>query len=43
MLRWENFKVSMALYFLCGILLCYPGSLKDLVCELKKFRVGGNA
>lgn len=31
MLRWENFKVSMALYFVCGIVWCYPGSIKDLL------------
>jgi hypothetical protein len=36
MLRWENFKVSMALYFICGILWCYPGALKELVAALKK-------
>lgn len=34
MLRWENFKVSMALYFICGILWCYQGSLKDMMGEL---------
>lgn len=38
MLRWENFKVSMAFYFLCGILWCFPGSLKELVCAFKKFQ-----
>ncbi len=35
MLRWENFKVSMALYFICGILWCYRGSLRDLLGEFK--------
>lgn len=35
MLRWENFKVSMALYFLCGILWCYRGSPRDLAAEFK--------
>jgi hypothetical protein len=35
MLRWENFKVSMALYFICGIFWCYRGSLKDLAGELR--------
>jgi hypothetical protein len=34
MLRWENFKVSMALYFICGLVWSYRGSLMDLVCEL---------
>jgi hypothetical protein len=34
MLRWENFKVSMALYFICGIAWCYQGSLKELCREL---------
>jgi hypothetical protein len=34
MLRWENFKVSMALYFICGIAWCYRGSLKELYREL---------
>ena len=38
MLRWENFKTSMAFYFLCGIFWCFPGSLKELVWEFKKFR-----
>jgi hypothetical protein len=36
MLRWENFKVSMALYFICGLLWCYCGSLRDFVTELGK-------
>jgi hypothetical protein len=35
MLRWENFKVSMALYFMCGILWCYQGSLKELVSDFR--------
>ena len=35
MLRWENFKVSMALYFICGIVWCYRGSLMDLVREIR--------
>ena len=35
MLRWENFKVSMALYFICGIVWCYRGSLMDLVSEIR--------
>lgn len=38
MLRWENFKTSMAFYFLCGILWYFPGSLKELVWEFKKFQ-----
>lgn len=38
MLRWENFKVSMALYFICGIFWCYPGSLKMFLANVK---VGG--
>lgn len=36
MLRWDNFKVSMALYFICGPLWYYRGSLKDLVRELRQ-------
>lgn len=36
MLRWENFKVSMALYFMCGILWSYRGSLRDFVKEVGK-------
>jgi hypothetical protein len=40
MLRWENFKVSMALYFLCGILWCYRGSARELVEEVRRGRVG---
>ena len=36
MLRWENFKVSMALYFMCGILWSYRGSLRDFVKEAGK-------
>jgi hypothetical protein len=35
MLRWENFKVSMALYFLCGIVWSYRGSLRDLLTEIR--------
>lgn len=35
MLRWENFKVSMALYFLCGIFWCYHGSLKELARDVR--------
>jgi hypothetical protein len=35
MLRWENFKVSMALYFTCGLLWCYRGSMKDFRRELR--------
>jgi hypothetical protein len=38
MLRWENFKVSMALYFICGIVWCYRGSLADLVYEIRTKR-----
>lgn len=38
MLRWENFKVSMALYFICGVLWCYRGSLSDIARELKAKR-----
>jgi hypothetical protein len=34
MLRWENFKVSMAIYFLCGIFWCYPGSVRDFLAAL---------
>ncbi len=34
MLRWENFKTSMALYFLCGILWCYRGPASRLVKAL---------
>jgi len=33
MLRWENFKVSLALYFICGTLWCYRGSLRDFIHE----------
>ena len=36
MLRWENFKVSMALYFICGLIWCYRGSVRDFVTELGK-------
>lgn len=35
MLRWENFKVSMALYFICGTLWCYYGSLSDMIREFR--------
>ncbi len=34
MLRWENFKVSSALYFICGSLWYYRGSLRDLIKEI---------
>lgn len=36
MLRWENFKVSTALYFICGLLWCYRGSVREFVEELGK-------
>jgi len=35
MLRWENFKTSLALYFLCGILWCYRGTLRELVRDIR--------
>jgi hypothetical protein len=35
MLRWENFKVSSALYFICGMVWYYRGSLRDMVTELR--------
>ena len=35
MLRWENFKVSMTLYFICGLLWCYQGSLNELVSNFR--------
>lgn len=38
MLRWENFKVSMALYFICGITWCYRGDFIDLVNEFRTWR-----
>jgi len=38
MLRWENFKTSMALYFICGIIWCYRGSLKELLGEFRVTR-----
>ena len=36
MLRWENFKVSMALYFLCGILWSYRGPFRELAHEFRQ-------
>jgi hypothetical protein len=44
MLRWENFKTSMALYFLCGMLWFYRGSLHELlkICKDFKDRRDGN-
>ena len=36
MIRWENFKVSSALYFICGLLWYYRGSLRDMVNEVKR-------
>lgn len=38
MLRWENFKVSMLLYFICGLLWSYRGSAQDFVTELRKLK-----
>jgi len=38
MLRWENFKVSMALYFICGLLWCFQGSLKDMTNNFRAKR-----
>ncbi len=40
MLRGENFKVSMALYFICGLLWYYRGSLKDLLREARRHKEG---
>jgi hypothetical protein len=34
MMRWENFKVSMALYFICGILWSYDGSVREFLADL---------
>jgi hypothetical protein len=36
MLRWENFKVSSALYFICGAIWYYKGSLRDISTILKR-------
>jgi len=36
MLRWENFKVSSALYFICGSIWHYKGSLRDLIASIKR-------
>lgn len=36
MIRWENFKVSSALYFICGLLWYYRGSLRAMVNEVKR-------
>ncbi|MCE1225144.1 MAG: hypothetical protein LWW87_01520 [Geobacteraceae bacterium] len=36
MLRWENFKVSMALYFICGLLWLYRGSVREFVADIGK-------
>lgn len=38
MLRWENFKVSMMLYFICGLIWCYRGSMGEFVRELKEVK-----
>ena len=35
MLRWENFKVSMALYFICGLIWLYQGSMQNMKADLK--------
>lgn len=40
MLRWDNFKVSMALYFICGMLWCYRGSVWDFFEELERKKPG---
>ena len=40
MLRWDNFKVSMALYFICGLLWYYRGSLTELVREVRQRKEG---
>ncbi len=34
MLRWENFKTSMALYFICGMIWYYRGSLQKMRDDL---------
>ena len=40
MLRWDNFKVSMALYFICGLLWYYRGSIKDLLQDVRQHKKG---
>jgi hypothetical protein len=35
MMRWENFKVSTMLYFICGILWSYRGTLRDFARECR--------
>lgn len=41
MLRWENFKVSMALYFICGIGWCYRGTVREFFAEVRDMRRNG--
>lgn len=36
MFRLENFKVSFALYFICGLLWYYKGSLRGLITIIKR-------
>lgn len=36
MIRWENFKVSSALYFICGIIWSYRGSVHEMVRDIKR-------
>jgi hypothetical protein len=36
MLRWDNFKASSALYFICGSVWYYRGSLRDIIVDIKK-------
>jgi hypothetical protein len=36
MARWDNFKVSIILYFICGIVWNYRGSLRDFRTNLRQ-------
>jgi len=36
MIRWENFKVSSALYFICGLIWYYRGSLREMASDVIK-------
>jgi len=36
MLRWENFKASSALYFICGMIWLYRGSVRKMARDLRR-------
>lgn len=41
LMRDANFPASLSLYFICGLVWYYQGSLKDMLSEVKKYFSNG--